>query len=170
VFGGPFGRSRAPARGAERARARPWRLPPRPTPAPLPRPQCLGTFITEFRLGERRCARLFGSREAAQVAADQLADIAEHYGFDVSGGGSRGPLDSGRDRWTVAGAAGQWQGPLDSGRGNRGPASPTRKPAAAEVRPMCSRHARVQKTDEQLNAMMRTSAPAFISPGLAHQH
>lgn len=46
--------------------------------------QCLGTFITEFKLGQQRCTRLFGSRDSAQTAAEQLAAIAAHYGFDVS--------------------------------------------------------------------------------------
>ncbi|GBF97611.1 hypothetical protein Rsub_10747 [Raphidocelis subcapitata] len=44
--------------------------------------KCLGTFITEFKLGEGRCARLFGTRAAAEATACQLAAIAAHFGFE----------------------------------------------------------------------------------------
>lgn len=57
--------------------------------------KCLGTFITEFGLGRQRCARLFATREAAQRAAEQLAAVAAHFGFDVSAAAGR----RGRGKW-----------------------------------------------------------------------
>jgi mannosyl-glycoprotein endo-beta-N-acetylglucosaminidase len=44
--------------------------------------QVLGTFITEWGLGARRCSRLFKDAAAAQAVADQLLAIAKHYGFE----------------------------------------------------------------------------------------
>lgn len=46
--------------------------------------QCLGTFITEFKLGAAQCSRLFNSHASALEAAEKLVAIAVHYGFDVS--------------------------------------------------------------------------------------
>jgi hypothetical protein len=44
--------------------------------------QVLGTFITEFGEGRRRCARLFSSHEAARAVADKLVALACHHGFE----------------------------------------------------------------------------------------
>ncbi|KAG2497145.1 hypothetical protein HYH03_004736 [Edaphochlamys debaryana] len=42
----------------------------------------LGTFITEWEEGRSRCERLFASPAAARTAADQLAALAAHGGFE----------------------------------------------------------------------------------------
>lgn len=44
--------------------------------------QVLGTFITEFGQGRRRCNRLFTSNQSAEAVADQLVAVAAHYGFE----------------------------------------------------------------------------------------
>ncbi len=44
--------------------------------------QVLGTFITEWDKGAEYCCQMFGSPEAAERTAVQLAAIAQAYGFD----------------------------------------------------------------------------------------
>lgn len=44
--------------------------------------RCLGTFITEWEEGSKRCTELFGTREAAEETADLLTRVAVDYGFD----------------------------------------------------------------------------------------
>ena len=42
----------------------------------------LGTFITEWEAGAKKCRNLFGTEESALYTAQKLADVAECYGFD----------------------------------------------------------------------------------------
>lgn len=46
------------------------------------RGQVLGTLITEWEAGAAACTDLFASPERAIRTAHQLADIANHFGFD----------------------------------------------------------------------------------------
>ena len=51
----------------------------------LPHPctcQVLGTFITEWEQGAVYCDCMFGSEEAAEHSAAQLAAVCQTYGFD----------------------------------------------------------------------------------------
>lgn len=42
----------------------------------------LGTFITEFRDGEKICQELFNDPQKLELAVQKLVDITVHYGFD----------------------------------------------------------------------------------------
>lgn len=42
----------------------------------------LGTLISEWDAGAAACRQLFGTLSSAEAAADQLAAIAAHHGFD----------------------------------------------------------------------------------------
>lgn len=42
----------------------------------------LGTLISEWDAGAAACRQLFGTMSSAEAAADQLAAIAAHHGFD----------------------------------------------------------------------------------------
>lgn len=44
--------------------------------------QVLGTFITEWSDGSRRCVDMFSDRCTAELAAEQLVAVAKHFGFE----------------------------------------------------------------------------------------
>ncbi len=44
--------------------------------------QVLGTFITEWVRGRRRCERLVATAASSQRAAEQLARVAAHHALD----------------------------------------------------------------------------------------
>lgn len=44
--------------------------------------QVIGTIITEWDAGAETCSEMLASEEAAEAAAEKLALVAAHFGFD----------------------------------------------------------------------------------------